>query len=776
MHRVRLAGALGAATLAVTAVAPAVASDAPGPITIHTLSNRADLVTGGDAAVGIRLPPGVSLASPDVAVLLNGRDVKRMFSTTGRQAAEGVVTGLTVGANRVEVRLRDGRGARLTITNRDQGGPVFAGPQVQPWICATEENGLGAPQDKQCSAPTQVSYLYQPRDAEAGEYEPYDSQSPPDDVAETTTEQGSKVPFIIRVETGTMDRGIYTLGVLADPKRPWTRTAPQNGWTGKVYVPFGGGCGTPHRQKPPLDSEEQSVVKHTFLARGWMGIASGLFSNAQNCNDVVAAEALMMLKEHVEEQYGPIRHTIGMGGSGGSIMQYQISAAYPGLLDGITPNSAFPDNWQTAQDISDCDLLNAYFTTQSPHLWPSPDQMAAVQGKADVTLCAAWKVLFSDAADPANRGATGVVPDSAPVRQGCELPPDQMYHPQLNPKGVRCAIQDYQAAIWGRRGPLNAAPIPLDNIGVQYGLRQVEQGDITPGQFVDLNSKIGGWNNDAERVPERMFMDNATVTTMYRASRTTDPRQLAKVAILDIRNNSDGADIHQPYMSFVVRQRLQNANRTHANHVMWEHRDESEEVFRAAVLAVDRWLSAVEQDGGNRSRAEKLLRNKPRDLVDTCWIDGTPTTKQATCRAAYPHSSDARIQAGGPLSGDIKKCRLKPMNRADYDVTFSDAEWATLRGAFPTGVCDWSRPSVGGQPSIPWMSFAAGPGGQPLGTAPSSELFTARGATGTRPLGSGAPTDSLPATGNPLPTAALVLLSAALVAAAVRCRIGPLRS
>jgi hypothetical protein len=40
--------------------------------------------------------------------------------------------------------------------------------------------------------------------------------------------------------------------------------------------------------------------------------------------------------------------------------------------------------------------------------------------------------------------------------------------------------------------------------------------------------------------------------------------------------------------------------------------------------------------------------------------------------------------------------------------------------AFTTGVCDYSRPGIGQQPSTPWMTFAGGPGGQPAGPAPTS--------------------------------------------------------
>ena len=57
------------------------------------------------------------------------------------------------------------------------------------------------------------------------------------------------------------------------------------------------------------------------------------------------------------------------------------------------------------------------------------------------------------------------------------------------------------------------AGIPIDNVGVQYGLGALQQGKITPAQFVDLNVKIGGLDkanitpikdrNSADRPPWR---------------------------------------------------------------------------------------------------------------------------------------------------------------------------------------------------------------------------------------------------------------------------------
>ena len=280
-------------------------------------------------------------------------------------------------------------------------------------------------------------------------------------------------------------------------------------------------------------------------------------------------------------------------------------------------------------------------------------------------------------------------------------------------------MQDYQNAIWGHGGPADAAPLPYDNSGVQYGLSALQRGAITPEQFVDLNSKIGAIDNEGEFTSARASMSDETATTMYRAGRTTDPRQLVNVPIIDVRQAAEpNSDMHQPYNSHVLRARLDAVNGTHANELLWEMPPNNVDI--AAVLAVDRWLEAVEADTSDRPLAEKIIRNKPSDLVDTCWIDGKAVTGAARCERQYLFGGDARIVAGAPLRDDVRKCRLKPLRQDDYDVTFTNSQWQRLQAAFPDGVCDWTLPSVGYQPSIPWMTYAGGPGGTPLGPAPES--------------------------------------------------------
>ena len=45
------------------------------------------------------------------------------------------VTGLPLGTNELSVQVAGGEQASATIVNHPNGGPVFSGPQIQPWTC-----------------------------------------------------------------------------------------------------------------------------------------------------------------------------------------------------------------------------------------------------------------------------------------------------------------------------------------------------------------------------------------------------------------------------------------------------------------------------------------------------------------------------------------------------------------------------------------------------------------------------------------------------------------
>src|SRR4051812_9707783 len=185
--RVRRFGKALAVLVAGAALAAPAASTAG--LQINVLSTRADLVSGGQALVSIDLPSPADASR--VTVSLNGADVTGRFATRPNGAFEGLLGGLAEGSNTVTAALPGGPSTSLTVIDHPNGGPVFSGPQLQPWPCPP-----GAV-DAQCNAPT--AYAYEYMSASGGDFKPYDPDNPPSDVATTTTQTGKTVPFVVRV-------------------------------------------------------------------------------------------------------------------------------------------------------------------------------------------------------------------------------------------------------------------------------------------------------------------------------------------------------------------------------------------------------------------------------------------------------------------------------------------------------------------------------------------------------------------------------------------------
>src|SRR5205085_1759237 len=205
-------------------------------------------ISGGDALVQINVPDRVAPTS--VRVSLNGRDVTSAFAVRANGGLQGLVTGLAVGENEVVATMPKAPAMHFTITNHPSGGAVFAGPQVQPWLCKTVA-GFPAPTDAQCDAPAAYSYVYM--DAASHTFKAYNPAAPPPaaSIANTTTDQGTAVPYIVRLERGAMDRGLYDVAVLDNPAAPWTPWASQPGWNHKVLYQFGGGTAPWHPNGAP---------------------------------------------------------------------------------------------------------------------------------------------------------------------------------------------------------------------------------------------------------------------------------------------------------------------------------------------------------------------------------------------------------------------------------------------------------------------------------------------------------------------------------------------
>ncbi|MBZ5623257.1 MAG: DUF6351 family protein [Acidobacteriia bacterium] len=664
----------------------ALAVGAPASLTITSLSSRPEFVSGGDVLIDVK----TAAPAQKVQVRLNGRDVSAAFRHDAtRGSLVGLVGGLKSGANTVTARAGS-ENARLELTNHPITGPILSGEHLKPFVCSTEESGLGKPLDADCSAAAKVEYFYR-SNSTGGSFKPLpDLNGPrPADLAETTTNGGKTVPYIVRVESGTINRAIFHIAILDDPARagisPWV---PGPAWNRRIVYSFGGGCGTNYNQGKSLATVG---LFDPALSRGFAHITSTQNVLQQHCNDSLSGEALMMIKEYFIKHYGVPAWTMGFGGSGGSIQQLLIGQNFPGLLDGLLPSLTFPDSVSISPDVNECRLLVNYFKGD-PKTW-TKDKETAVEGYSAGT-CAAWDRSF----------ANTIVATNA---KGCGIAPELTYDPVKNPKGARCTIWDTNVATYGRDPATGFARTPMDNIGVQYGLKALNSGVITKQEFLDLNRNIGGFDHDGIPRAQRSSADLEAIRLAYAAGRIDEGGGgLASVPILHFRTYNDAlGDIHDRVRDFVVRERLRKSNGRVDNQVIWllpnGNRQLAAMAIGTAIDTMSRWLDALTQDKSGASSADKVAHAKPAAAVDGCWAnDGTRIDEPATldgpgkCNELYPSHLTPRLVAGAPLTDDVMKCQLKPIDPRDYKVAFTAAELAELSQIFPGGVCDYAKPGV----------------------------------------------------------------------------------
>jgi hypothetical protein len=706
---------------AVVAVAWALSALAYGPAVgkdnkfeIHTLSTAPELVSGGDVLVKVDVPSTVQ--SADVAISVDGRDVTNVFHADASGEVVGLVRGLRLGKNTLVARAERGGADQLTVVNHPITGPIFSGPQQMPFICETQAFGLGAPLDLNCSVATRVDYLY--RSTVTSTFQPLDPNSPlPPDLAQTTTSDGNTVPYIVRRETGTINRAVYQIAILHQPGTPlpdpWT-TAP--GWNGRLVYTFGGGCTAGYHQgrstgqpaAPPNGVPEDLFLGDYAIAKGYAMATSSLNVFGTNCNDVISAETMMMVKEHFIKRYGVPRYTIGDGGSGGSMQQHLIALNYPGLLDGILPQLSFPDTLTFQTPLTDCALIDHAFNT-SALPWTLA-QKTAVAGSGVYDYCTI-------------NGATWATNTLAAQNCDVSIPVTLVYNPVTNPLGARCTLQDTLVNVFGSDPRTNFARRSLDNVGVQYGFVAFNAGEITLDQFLDLNLRVGGFDIDGSIVAERTSGDSEALSLAYQTGQLDNGAGgLASLPIIDVRPYWDGAgNVHDAVRSQIMRARLVAANGNAANQVLvttasldphslldlQNPNSPYRTAMRDALNAIDQWLANIAKDHSELSPGQKVIANKPENLVDTCYTTSLQKiTDPVQCKQLFPTFGNPRIAAGEPLIQDRLKCQLKQIIAADYSRPLNSIQLQQIRAVFPDGVCDYTEPGARQQPlADTWLSY-----------------------------------------------------------------------
>jgi hypothetical protein len=696
-----------------------------GPV-VEVVSSRPEYVTGGDALVAVTLPEGVGAGHVEIEV--GGENRTASFAPDPEHDGRllGLVSGLPEGDSEITARAGDARAA-VTVTDHPRSGPLFAGEPLDLYACTTESFGLGpSTPDEGCDAPTKVTWQYV--DGAGARHELADPTAPPADAA-TATVGARVVPFVIRTETGVIDRAVYQISSLDPAPDPTGATVDPSAWNRRLVYRFGGGCGVSFTQGFSL-LDPPSL---TLLGEGYV-MATATFNTFQVlCNDMLSAETMAMVKEHVIETWGEPVHTIGEGGSGGAIQQLLIAQDYPGLLDGIAPLVPFPDALSISGGVYDCALLTRYYGTPAG-AGLTPGQRTAINGHAGPGTCQLWNSTFASGIDPSR----GCLTDFSAFGSGAAapfptIPPEAIYDPVTNPDGRRCTVWEANVAVTGRDPDTGFARSGYDNEGIQYGLDALNAGVITPDQFVDLNAGIGGFDGDGQPAPERSVVPDDLVARAYDTGRVTGASDglLDTPIILVNVYTDDLGDIHDRVRSFSILDRLAGEGGDWPASVsLWSiglpAGDSLVDTLTGALgdftavptHALDQWLTAAEayQAGQGGTRRDALAATKPDSARSRCQprggaeIVGDDANDDPACVAAFPIHEEPRMAAGEPRRGDILKCALRPVEESLdlYEVDLSDAQVDRLAGIFPTGVCDYDEPGVGEAPfTQPWYDFNA---------------------------------------------------------------------
>lgn len=638
--------------------------------------------------------------------------------------------------------------------------PLFSGPQQYPFICATTDSNLGQPiidnqngignavytiegdptsgtagYSEKCGILTRVDYFY--LSTADGKFRLYDADNPPNDMA-TTMVDGTEVDFIVRVEAGTLNRFLYTIAILAPFPERTTRPQQLNNkaWNGNAIYYFRGGTGIGHWQGEAMWHggvwRAERTVFPTLLADGYAIMSSSGNESGVHVNLQLAAETAYMVKEHFIETYGEPDKTIGLGGSGGAIQQYALAQNLPGVLDAGIPLISYPDMVTQTIHIADCNLLEQYF-------------LEDVIFKGASSKWATWSnrqwIEGLNTSDTVINMLTGT-PGSSQCIQGWYYSEPVVMNPYFTDPAYLQALAFYgypQEVIDSVRwthwndlrniygvDPNGFAPAPFDNVGVQYGLQALTDGKITFEEFVEINSCVGSWKEQADYVPffpsainpfdsDNMHHDALTCRTGTPQPRRHGDLWAMQAAYLSghvFRGNSlsipmidlrpyleEILDQHSSRQSFSVRQRLLNGMGNSNNMVIWFT---SSEDLSARIVEAVRVVTKVKR------------KHRPEAYVDSCWdtngkliasgenvwngiIDDKP---EGSCTQAYPIYSSSRMVAGDGFAGDMFKCALQSIDSAVTDgvygnMSLTTTESAVLQSLFPEGVCNYSQPDQG---------------------------------------------------------------------------------
>jgi len=648
--------------------------------------------------------------------------------------------------------------------------PTYADSLDYPFACRSERSKLGQPlvdnQDtigtavydldaagnktreivgysKDCSINTRVLYYYRSR--ESGKFLPLEEQA--DDV-EAITINGQTVPFVVRLEIGTINRHIYIIALLRGPND--THETPDlSYWNRKLIYQLRGGVGIGRRQgriDPNYIPDRRSVE----LQQGYAVVHSTANQTSTSYDIELAEDTMARVKRQFAARYGEPTYTIGLGKSGGAIQQYLIGQNRPGLLDAGIAMYSFSDTVTQITRVMDCELLEYYFDVVdadndkwqkwSQRSWIEgfnarddlPNQFEKFRALQAVSL-GQWP-SWSNGQTECTQSWRNLTPHVANPRYTYFA---SLFAPSVE-KQVPFTYWDNQKRVYGT-DENGLARRTFDNVGVQYGLAALKRRQITIAEFLDLNDKIGGWKPAVDMTRERFWHSGGAQSDLadlsvwshhnMTATASSDlpaPRSEGDVdamtaayrsgnvflgelsmPVIDFRHYLEPElDMHHSLESFSTRLRMLRGQGHADSQLIWFAQLPYSPLGDALHL-LERWLENMRAD-----ESLTIADARPSDATDRCFDDtgqllasGSTVWNGAwngkddgACMQHYPIYSNPRLVAGDDFAGDIFKCYLQSVDAAiacglyaPVDVTAHRDE---LQRVFPSGVCDYSRGDV----------------------------------------------------------------------------------
>jgi len=620
----------------------------------------------------------------------------------------------------------NGLGQPIVDNQAKRGTPVY--PETTPGVPDRTKAPVGW--SSGCQVQEQVEYRYRATDGQIRTL-PAGLTALPTDVATIAVTDlvgadqmalggATEIPYLFRYQRGTLpeNRFLYSIAMLVPVEEylhPTPGTWDHSHWNRRLLYSFSGGVGIGHSQGD-LHTRESQLDQ--ALRLGHAIVYSSGTRTSTHYNLKLGGRTAVELKARFVADHAAPLYTVGIGGSGGGIQQYVYAQNHPELLDALIPEYSYPDMTTQTINVGDCELLEHYMdvTDGSNPRWQDWDHRKILQGQNTIEgFESDWQRLTGDTGSSECiegwRGATplalnptfGLAVDMekaiaphqdeliAKILAGQPPVPDDF--PDLG-RLLRTSPNADDRVEWthwadvvevyGVDPATGYARVPWDNVGVQYGLRAVARGQITPAEFLKLNREIGSWKPSEQAVPEscglvkamagddvallgsfvglcsgneldqyssrmmrlspgsgapapRTEADIDAIRAAFESGLEFDGRLPRDVPILDVRHYLEHElDMHNVHQSFVTRERIRRTMGDADNQVIWfldarpsEDESVTDRMVEQAFRVMDEWVANMRADaGGAGGRAgtgrASAADAKPAAAVDSCWTtDGS---------------------------------------------------------------------------------------------------------------------------------------------------------